>query len=401
MDQLIRRLADSAGITLNGPDPWDIQVNDDRWYARVYRDKNLGFGESYMDGWWDCERLDEMIYRVLRGSIDTELSVNLRDVIRFLPGVLFNLQSESRAQVIAEHHYDMGNDLFHSFLDPYNQYSCGYFEGTENLNLAQQNKLALIAEKLDLTDIDRVLDIGCGWGGLARYAAERHGCAVTAVNISQEQLRYAREFCAGLPVTFLDCDYRAINGRFDKIVSVGMFEHVGRKNYRTFFEVAHRCLEKDGIFMLHTIGSNQSQKGSSDPWITKYIFPNGSLPSIAQIAKAAEGLFVIEDLHNLGSHYDKTLMAWNDNFQNAWPGLDKRYDERFKRMWEYFLLSCAGAFRARNIQVWQVVMTKAKTATPQPRCRFEIEGGMQEDISMGIPRPADSSLLNDLGLTRR
>lgn len=403
MDQLIRKLADSAGITLNGPDPWDIQVKDDRWYARVGRDKNLGLGESYMDGWWDCAQVDEMIHRVLRRGIDEELKVNLQDVIRLLPGVLFNMQSKRRSRVIAEHHYDIGNDLFHSFLDPYRQYSCGYFDGTENLNQAQENKLALIAEKLELTDLDRVLDIGCGWGGLARYAAERCGCAVTGVNISQEQLQYAREFCSGLPVAFLDRDYRTINGRFDKIVSVGMFEHVGQRNYRTFMEVAHRCLEKDGVFLLHTIGSNHSYKGTGDPWITKYIFPNSSLPSVAQVAKAAEGLFVVEDLHNLGSHYDKTLMAWNDNFQNAWPGLEGKYDERFKRMWEYYLLSCAGAFRARNIQIWQVVMTKAKTGTQQPRCRFELEGGMQEQLSMEIPGSADlsASRQDDLELTRR
>lgn len=388
MQQTLQKLAESAGLRLNGPNPWDIQVNDDRWYARVFRDKSLGLGESYMDGWWDCEQLDEMIFRVLCGRIDEELSVNTQDVMRLIPEVLFNLQSAARARMIAEHHYDLGNDLFHSFLDPYNQYSCGYFEGTEALDQAQLNKLALISEKLDLTDIDRVLDIGCGWGGFARYAAERYGCTVTAVNISQEQLRYAREFCAGLPVTFLDSDYRAIDGRFDKIVSVGMFEHVGQKNYRTFMEVAHRCLEKDGIFLLHTIGSNQSQKGISDPWIAKYIFPNSSLPSTAQIAKAAEGLFVIEDLHNLGAHYDKTLMAWNNNFQKAWPQLKGRYDERFKRMWEYYLLSSAGAFRARNIQIWQVVMTQANTGTPQPRCRFSIADEMQEHLSMGIPRQA-------------
>ncbi|MBE3068476.1 MAG: cyclopropane fatty acyl phospholipid synthase [Chloroflexi bacterium] len=395
----MQKLAESAGVILNGPNPWDIQVHDDRWYARVFRDKSLGLGESYMDGWWDCEQVDEMIFRVLCGRIDEELSVNMQDVMRLLPEVLFNLQSMARARMIAEHHYDLGNDLFHSFLDPYNQYSCGYFEGTEALDQAQMNKLALISEKLDLIDIDRVLDIGCGWGGFARYAAERYGCTVTAVNISQEQLRYAREFCAGLPVTFLDSDYRAIDGRFDKIVSVGMFEHVGQKNYRTFMEVAHRCLEKDGIFLLHTIGSNQSQKGIGDPWIAKYIFPNSSLPSTAQIAKAAEGLFVIEDLHNLGAHYDKTLMAWNDNFQKAWPQLKGRYGERFKRMWEYYLLSSAGAFRARNIQIWQVVMTKANTGTPQPRCRFSIADEMQEHFSMGIPRQAPKALVPLAGQT--
>lgn len=382
MDQIMRKLAESAGITLNGPNPWDIQVNDDRMYKRIYRDKNLGLGESYMDGWWDCERIDEMIFRALRGNIESELSINLQDAIRVLPSVLFNLQSTTRARIVAEHHYDLDNDLFHAFLDPYRQYSCAYFEGTQDLEQAQENKLAMISEKLSLTESDRVLDIGCGWGGFARYAAERYGCEVTAVNISQEQLSYGREFCAGLPVHFVDCDYRAIEGRFDKIVSVGMFEHVGYKNYRAFMEVAHRCLEENGTFLLHTIGSNTTAKQTCNPWITKYIFPNSYLPSIAQIASAAEGLFVVEDWHNLGAHYDKTLLAWNDNFQEAWPQLDERYDTRFKRMWEYYLLSCAGSFRARSIQLWQVVMTMSETGTPQPSCRDGIIDGMQEGLGM-------------------
>ena len=372
MQQKIQQMLKAAGLNLNGSDPWDIQIKDDRWYARMFREKTMGLGESYMDGWWDCEQLDEMIYRCLRAGLAEEIGVSLKDVVRSLPGVLINLQTSARARLIAEHHYDTGNELFHSFLDPYHQYSCGYFKDTDNLDQAQQNKLALIAEKLNLTKDDRVLDIGCGWGGFARFAAERYGCSVTAVNISQEQLGYAREFCAGLPVHFVDCDYRAIEGRFDKIVSVGMFEHVGQKNYRTFMEVAHRCLSEDGIFLLHTIGKNKSGKGGGDPWISKYIFPNSSLPSIAQIARAAEGLFVIEDCHNLGSHYDKTLMAWNENFQEAWPDLMEKYDQRFKRMWEYYLLCCAGAFRARVIQVWQVVMTMADTGTPQPRCRVSL-----------------------------
>jgi cyclopropane-fatty-acyl-phospholipid synthase len=271
--------------------------------------------------------------------------------------------------MIAERHYDLGNDLFSSFLDPYNQYSCAYFEGTDDLNQARQNKLALIAEKLNIAPADDILDIGCGWGGLAKYIAERFDSSVTAVNISGEQLRYAKEVCKELPVRFQDRDYRAIDGRFDKIVSVGMFEHVGRKNYRTFMKTVHRCLKKDGLFLLHTIGGNISQAGC-DPWLSRYIFPNGMIPSSAQIARAVEGLFVIEDWHNLGPHYEKTLMAWNHNFQKAWPRLKINYDARFKRMWEYYLLSSAGAFRARDIQLWQIVMTPHGSGTAQPRCRF-------------------------------
>lgn len=366
---LIKKLLAEADIKINGNNAWDIQVYDDRFYKRMLKDRNLGLGESYMEGWWDCERVDEMIFYLLRSGIEEKVKENLRYLIRFLPAILINPQSRSRSRVIAGHHYDLDNDLFLSFLDPYNQYSCGYFEATDDLNQAQQQKLELICAKLNLGQADHVLDIGCGWGGFARYAAEKIDCTITAVNISREQLRYARKFCDGLPVHFEESDYRSLKGRFDKIVSVGMFEHVGLKNYRTFMKVVHGCLNDDGIFLLHTIGSNISQIGC-DPWMTKYIFPNGMLPSTAQIGKAAEGLFVIEDWHNLGPHYDKTLMAWNRNFQQAWTELKKRYDETFKRMWEYYLLSCAGSFRARSIQVWQIVMTKYGVGRPQPRCRF-------------------------------
>ena len=365
---VVADLLAGAAVAIDGPQPWDIQVRDERLFARVLRERNLGLGEAYMDGWWDCQRLDEFFYRVLKCRVEQRVRGGWLHLLRYLPGIFFNLQSRGRARMIAEHHYDLDNDLFLSFLDPYNQYSCAYFKDGDNLEQAQRSKLDLICRKIGLAPNDRVLDIGCGWGGFARYAAENHGCRVTAVNISKEQLRYAREFCKSLPVEFLDCDYREIRGLFDKIVSVGMFEHVGSKNYRRFMETVHAGLADDGVFLLHTIGANES-RSTCDPWITKYIFPNGMLPSIAQISRAAEGLFVIEDWHNLGPHYDKTLMAWHQRFQKAWPELQKKYDERFRRMWEYYLLSSAGAFRARAIQVWQIVMTHAGSNNLHARCR--------------------------------
>lgn len=365
--QMIETMFSQAGVTLNGTNPWDMHVNDDRLYVRVLREKNLGLGEAYMEGWWDCRQLDEFIYRVLMSRLDVKIKGSFKYFMRLLPGILFNLQSKRRSHYIAERHYDLDNKLFMSFLDSYNQYSCGYFNDTDDLHQAQQKKLELICKKTAIGSNDHVLDIGCGWGGFAKYSAEHYGCDVTAVNISKEQLRYARDFCKNLPVHFLDCDYRKIRGTFDKIVSVGMFEHVGPKNYKTFMQTVHRCLNDDGVFLLQTIGDNESQTGC-DPWITKYIFPNSVLPSMAQIARSIEGLFVVEDWHNLGPHYDKTLMAWNTNFQAAWPGLKNKYDEKFKRMWEYYLLSCAGAFRARYIQLWQIVLTKYGTA--QPECRY-------------------------------
>lgn len=374
MEKAVRDVLERAGVRIDGPNPWDIHVRDPRWYGRVWRERSLGLGESYMDGWWECERIDELVRRLLCAGVQTTPLLRAAAVLAYGYGRLRNLQSKARAHIIADRHYNIGNDLFFSFLDPeYKQYSCAYFDGTDRLEEAQVSKLALIRGKLELGKDDHLLDIGSGWGGLAKYAAERVGCRVTGVNISQEQLGYAETFCAGLPVTFVYQDYRAIDGRFDKIVSVGMFEHVGHRNYRAFMRTAHRCLTDDGIFLLHTIGANRSGTGGTDPWISKYIFPNSMLPSAAQIARAAECLFVIEDWHNLGPHYDKTLMAWHANFQQAWPRLAGKYDARFKRMWEYYLLVCAGAFRARNIQLWQVVMTKQGSGRRQPHCRGTVQ----------------------------
>jgi len=368
MIHTITGIFEKAGIMINGANPWDIQVHDSRWYQRVFREKNLGLGESYMEGWWDCAQIDEMICRLLRSDSADNLKGSFRYLISFLPEIFYNLQSRPRSRIVAKHHYDIGNDLFFSFLDPYLQYSCGYFKKTTSLEEAQINKLDLIAQKLDLSSQDHLLDIGCGWGGLAHYLSSRYSCSVTAVNISKNQLNHARNWCKKLPITFQDCDYREISGQYDKVVSVGMFEHVGAKNYRTFMNIVAQSMHDKGIFLLHTIGCNIT-KSYNDPWITSYIFPNSMLPSIRQIAKSTEGVFIIEDLHNLGPHYDKTLMAWNSRFQNAWDGLKEKYETQFKRMWEYYLLSCAGAFRARSIQLWQIVLTKPGFERKQPlRC---------------------------------
>ena len=364
--KVVEQLLAETGIKINGPDLWDIQVRDDRFYTRVLKDKSLGLGESYMEGWWDCARIDECICRLLKGNLEEKVGGNLRALLSYLFARSFNLQSPSRSDTIARRHYNLDNDLFLSFLDPHNQYSCAYFQETDDLAQAQQKKLDLICRKIDLQPRDHVLDIGCGWGGFARYAAEHYGCTVTAVNISEEQIRFARESCENLPVKILCEDYRRIRGIFDKIVSIGMFEHVGQKNYRTFMNVAYRCLKERGIFLLHTIGSNTSRV-NCESWINRYIFPNGMLPTIAQIGRAVEDLFVIEDIHNLAPHYEKTLLAWNDRFQKAWPRFAGKFDRTFKRMWEYYLLCCAGAFRARDIQVWQIVMTKP--GADHPRCR--------------------------------
>jgi cyclopropane-fatty-acyl-phospholipid synthase len=347
-----------ADVRFNGGRPWDVQVKHPRLYRRLLTQWSLGAGEAYMDGDWDCEQLDELFTRLLRADLDRAAlgwgRLGLAwEALRH--GVL-NLQSVARAFQVGERHYDVGNDVFEAMLDPTLTYSCAYWANADTLAQAQFDKLEMICRKLQLQPGERLLDIGCGWGGLARHAAARFGVQVTGVTVSREQLALAQARCAGLPVDLRLQDYRALEGRFDKIVSVGMFEHVGAKNYGVFFDTARRLLDPQGLFLLHTIG-NERTSACTDPWIDSYVFPNGKIPSARELAEAAEGRFVLEDWHNFGPDYDRTLMAWSQRFEAAWPRLAARYDERFHRLWRYYLLSCAGFFRARQGQLWQLVLS--------------------------------------------
>lgn len=346
-----------ANIKINGSAPADIRVKNPDFYKRVLQQGSLGLGESYMDGWWECERLDLFFTKVLKAGLEHQLPSRLADILRIASSRLFNLQSKKRAWIVGKEHYDLGNDLFTRMLDPYMQYSCGYWYHASNLADAQQAKLKLICEKLQLSAGMRLLDIGCGWGGLAKYAAEHYSVEVVGVTISAEQQKMAQQRCAGLNVNILLQDYRDLHEQFDRIVSVGMFEHVGPKNYADYFNVADHNLKNDGLFLLHTIGS-RTTGNNVDPWINKYIFPNGCLPSVQHIAKASETHFIVEDWHNFGADYDTTLMAWYQRFLAAWPEIAGNYSERFKRMFSYYLNACAGAFRTRDIQLWQVLFSR-------------------------------------------
>ncbi|MFV4847649.1 cyclopropane fatty acyl phospholipid synthase [Edwardsiella tarda] len=354
--RIAEEMLNRAGIAINGSQPYDIQVKNPEFFHRVLQEGSLGLGESYMDGWWECERLDIFFQRILTAGLDSQLPKHFADIVRIASARLFNLQSRKRAWIVGKEHYDLGNDLFSRMLDPYMQYSCAYWKQAETLEQAQQDKLKLICDKLQLEPGMKLLDIGCGWGGLAHYAAEHYGVSVEGVTISAEQQKMAQVRCQGLDVKILLQDYRDLNNNYDRIVSVGMFEHVGPKNYRTYFEVAARNLKPDGLFLLHSIGSNQTDL-NVDAWINKYIFPNGCLPSVAHIATHSEGLFVMEDWHSFGPDYDRTLMAWYQRFQACWPEISANYSERFYRMFCYYLTACAGAFRARNIQLWQVLLS--------------------------------------------
>ncbi len=357
----VRRLLqnDLAGcdIELNGPRPYDLQIRDSRAMDRIVRHGSLGLGESYIDGQWDCERIDEMVERILRRALHQRFSNTSGHRWLKLLSRLMNLQSPARSRIVGEKHYDIGNELYDAMLDTYLNYSCGYWERAQTLEDAQRDKMELVCRKLELAPGMRLLDIGCGWGGMARYAAERYGVTVVGVTISREQHDWAKVKLAGLPIEIRLEDYRESRGHFDRIVSIGMFEHVGYKNYAKFFRLCSERLSDNGLMLLHSIGSNTSVC-ATDPWLHRYIFPNGMLPSITQIGRAIEPHFLMEDWDSFGIYYDRTLMSWHRRIEAAWGQLGDRYDTRFQRMWRFYLLACAGAFRARNVQLWQVVLSK-------------------------------------------
>ena len=365
-EEIARELLDRAGIAIGGDAPHDIVVHDSRFYGRVLRDGSLGFGETYMEGWWDSPALDQMMTRLLGARLDSVVRENWQTVAYVARAKLLNLQSVGRAFEIGEKHYDVGNELYEAMLDRRMVYTCGYWRGASDLEAAQEAKLDLVCRKIGLRPGMKVLDLGCGWGGFAVFAAERYGAEVTGYTVSAEQAALAKERATGLPVDIRLADYRDASGTYDAVVSIGLMEHVGYKNYSTYFELAKTCLAPGGVAFVHTIAGNKSRT-SVEPWFAKYIFANSLLPSLAQLGEAIEERFSLEDLQNIGPDYDPTLMAWYARFEESWPRFQDRYGERFRRMWRYYLLTSAASFRARYCQLYQMVLTPIGTA--QPDCR--------------------------------
>jgi cyclopropane-fatty-acyl-phospholipid synthase len=344
-----------AGIRIGGDESTDLAVHDRRLYARVFAHGSLGLGEAYMDGWWDVPDLAGFFTRLLDARVDERLRT-LGTALAHLRARYLNRQRGAHAYEVGKRHYDLGNDLFAAMLGKRLVYSCGYWRQAGALDDAQAAKLDLVCRKLRLQPGQRVLDIGCGWGEALKYAAEKHGVSGVGITVSEQQAAFARELCRGLPIEIRLQDYRELDETFDAVYSIGMFEHVGGRNYRSYFETVRRCLKPAGLSLLHCIGSNGAP-AQTDPWIEKYIFPNSMIPAMSQVAAALEDLFVVEDWHNFGADYDRTLTAWRANFDAAWPTLSARYDERFRRMWHYYLAASAAIFRSRRNQLWQLVLS--------------------------------------------
>lgn len=352
--ETVKGLLAECDVQIDGNGPCDIRVYNPAVYARILAQGSLGLGESYMERWWEVRDLEEFIYRVLNARLDERVRT-WRDFIAYCTAKVFNLQRPSRAFLIGQRHYDIGNDLYESMLDRRMIYSCGYWESATTLDEAQRAKLELVFRKLALQPDQRVLDVGCGWGGALQLAAEEYRVTGVGITVSQEQAEHARRRCAGLPIEIRLQDYRDLLGQFDHIYSIGMFEHVGPKNYRTYMQAMRRCLWRDGRFLLHTIGANRPSQ-SNDPWIEKYIFPNSMLPTKDQIHSAINGLFEVIGWQCIGSNYIRTLREWRHNFEQHWPALKTKRDERFHRMWHFYLSASAATFRAGNNDVWQVLL---------------------------------------------
>ncbi len=359
LKELIDKKLETADVIVNGERPWDLQVKDPQFYKAVALHGSMGLGNSYVNGWIEANQLDLFFEHLLNSPLSEQKNA-LSFLRQVFTAAFINQQTKRRSRVVGELHYNLGNDLFKLMLDRRMVYSCGYWKKAKTLDEAQEDKLDLICQKLYLKPGMKVLDIGCGWGSFAKFAAERYQVEVVGVSISQEQVELGKQMCQGLPVDIRFQDYRDVEGIFDRVVSIGAFEHIGEKNYHTFMSVAAKCLKDDGLFLLHTIGRNRPTTviSPTDPWFAKNIFPNSQLPAASQIAKASEGIFIMEDWHNFGPDYDKTLMAWFHNFDNHWDELKDNYSESFYRMWKYYLLGSAAGFRTRGMQLWQTVFSK-------------------------------------------
>jgi len=354
--QIIIRIFKISNIRIGN----DIIIHDKSTYRNIITKGSLGLGESYMKKKWDSPHLDILIAKLIKAGIHKNNFLGaLTKFILWVKSVIFNLQDRKNSPLLSETHYNTGNHLFKSFLDPNMIYSCAYFKNTNDLAQAQLKKIKIVGNKLDLQPGEKVLDIGCGWGGTARILSEMFDVEVTGVSDSSEMIKYANEYNACERVKFICADYRVIKGKFNKIYNVGFLEAVGPKNFRSFMEQVNDMLLDNGIFLIHTIGGQYSTN-KGDPWLDKYIFPHGVIPSKKQIDKAVKNIFEIRDFEAFGRYYETTLEHWRNNLNRNWSAIKDQFDkpEIFKRMMDYYLSSCTAAFHTGMLDLWQYVFTK-------------------------------------------
>lgn len=375
----LRSIAVAADIRFDGQRPWDLQVHDSQFFGELVRRGSLALGEGYVAGQWDCDQLDELINRLLRVRANQPLSLRgaISAAVERLRDQLINPQSLARAFRVGRQHYDIDHRVYAATLDRRLVYSCGHWQEASSLEEAQLQKLERICRKLQMQPGQRLLDVGCGWGSLAAHAAEHHGVRVTAITVSAAQYLWVREHYGHLPIQVELCDYRSLpgllRGRFERIASVGMFEHVGQRNHPCFFRCMQQLMEADGLLLLHTIG-HAGPRGGTDPWIDAYVFPGGRLPSATEVCRASAPHLRLEDWENFGGDYVRTLLAWWQNFQARWPELQGHLGEKFYRFWRYYLLSCAGYFRSGQGQVWQLVMSRPESSRVYRSLRPKLSG---------------------------
>lgn len=356
---LVKKLAE-LGVTVGGDSDVDIHINDKYLFVKLYFGRSLALGETYMDRGWEANNLYAFASKMFNSDLAHFFSKrSFGDYWRDISARVRNLQNIVRARQVVKQHYNINDDIYDVMLDESMAYTCGYWPHADNLAMAQVAKANLVCQKLGLESEDKTLDVGCGWGGFADFAARKYGAEVVGVTLSSKQANIAKERTKNLPVEIRTQDYREIHEEnvYDKVTSIGMLEHVGVKNYDEFFRIIHRAIKSDGLFLLHNIGS-PTPVFRANPWVDKYIFPNGVAPSLSQFIAHAEKYFRVEDVHNFGADYVPTLKAWWENFDNNWKGnLEKNYSERFYRMWQFYLLGFAAAFESRYLQLFQAVLS--------------------------------------------
>ena len=347
-----------------------IRLKNKSTLSKILRNPYLNLGETYMDSSWDLDGASlRDLLNLFRRNVDQQSpNTGVKALFSLLQS--WNTLRSSVGNI--KHHYNLDEELFSGFLDEDMHYSCAYFgEGVQSLEDAQQSKCRHLMQKLRLSPGDHVLDIGCGWGSLAMYLAENADVNVTGITLSDAQVEVARrrshERNLQDKVDFNLQDYRTHDGKYDAIVSVGMFEHVGRRNFRTYFKKVYEMLKDDGIAVIHTIG-NYTYPQATNPWIERYIFPGGYIPSLSEVMRAIElaGL-VTSDIEVWRRHYARTLEQWNERFQRIRERIKQKYDERFCRMWEFYLSACQSAFEESDLVVYQIQLGLKNDTVPLTR----------------------------------